>query len=116
MLAAFQTVTVDAVIKGETTEKDYGGERSSLEKIDVASKQGRLPSDILFKCVPYDGFEEREFVLGVSVSTSRNRDELSFRLRVRQYGTYKKQIAHEFAGMLSNGLDSKPVIGTIKPA
>lgn len=115
LVGAFSKLTLEAMSKVDATEKDFGRERSAMEKIDMKADGGEVPSDINVKFAPYDGFGVREVSIGVSAKINRN-DEILIRLRVRGYEALKLLIAEEFAAKLTEGLTVPPIIGTIKPA
>lgn len=115
LVGGFTKLTIDALSKRESTERDWGREKSALEKIDLKSDGGEVPSDINVKMAPYDGFVSRDVQIGVSAKINRS-DEIVIRLRVRGYEALRLSIAEEFAAKLSAALDVAPLIGTIRPA
>ena len=115
LVGAFSKLTLEAMSKVDATEKDFGRERSAMEKIDMKADGGEVPSDINVKFAPYDGFEMRDVSIGVSAKINRN-DEILIRLRVRGYEALKLKVAEEFAAKLTIGLTVPPIIGTIEAA
>ena len=116
LVAGFTKLTVEGVSNASSTERDFGVEKSAMEKIDVKSEGGEVPHEIAVKVVPYEGFVERNVVIGVSALVNRDRSNIELRLRVRGYESLKLSIADEFAKKLASELDAAPVIGTVKPA
>jgi len=116
LVDVFTKITVENVRNKSNTERDFGVEKSALEKIDVKAENAEIPSDIVVSVVPYDGFTEREIIIGVSALVDRHSDEVKLRLRVRSYEKHKLEIADEFAAKLSDSLAIEPFIGTIQPA
>lgn len=115
LVGSFTKLTIEGMNKTDATEKDFGRERTTMEKIDLKADGGEVPGDILVKMAPYDGFEMREVNIGVSAIINRA-DDIVIRLRVRGYEALKLTIAEEFAEKLTSGLSVAPIIGTIRAA
>jgi len=115
LVGGFTKLSIEGISNRESTERDWGREKSAMEKIDLKSDGGEVPSDIKVEMAPYDGFSMRSVEIGVSAKINRH-DEIAIRLRVRGYEALKLLIAEEFASKLTTTLAVPPLIGTIQPA
>jgi len=115
VVGAFQKMTIESVSKRGSEKTEFSDEQTAMQRIDLKSQDGDIPSDIVFTLTPYDGFSERVVTVGCSANLDRH-DDIALKWRVRSFETLRESIANEFAGLLSEGLGVTPVIGVVTPA
>jgi uncharacterized protein YfdQ (DUF2303 family) len=113
-LAAIRDITVETARSINHTERDMGSSRSAMESVDAKSNL-ILPSGFMFKCVPYDGLQERTFSMRLGVNTGG--DKLSLVLRIQQAEASTEAIAKDFRDRLAAklGTSSSLTLGTFTP-
>ncbi|MEO5811580.1 MAG: DUF2303 family protein [Rhodanobacter sp.] len=113
-LAAIRDISIDTARSINSVERDMGATRSAMESVDAKSKH-TLPSGFQFRCVPYDGLQERTFNLRLGVNTGS--DKLSLVLRIQQAEATTEAIAKDFADRLGAllGTASTLTLGTFTP-
>lgn len=95
-LASIRQLTISAKSDVTHTDKDFGASRSALEEIE-AKAAGGIPTHLIFACVPYAGFDRREFALRLSVITG---EKPALVLRVVSKEAIEEDIAREFKSRL----------------
>lgn len=103
---AIRRLEVEAKAKSEHGERNYGSERSTLESIDMKSRDMELPQGFTFTCTPFDGLKEREFNLRLSMTTTPAGPQLC--LRIVQHEIHVEEMAQEFKAVLNEALDATP--------
>lgn len=98
-IAAVRNITIKGVRDLESTTAQMSETLSSFEQITASSKE-KLPELVYFKCTPYEGLEERTFVLRVSILTTDDKPQLVLRiqrlqLHVEEMATELAQIVHD---------------------
>ena len=68
----------------------------------TASSKEPIPELVYFKCTPYEGLEERTFVLRVSILTTDDKPRLV--LRIQRLQLHVEQMASELAQTVSDQL------------
>lgn len=115
-IAAVRKVTIESMRTTESAERQLGATLSALEKVQASSGPDPLPTTIYFKCFPYLGLADRQFVMRLSVIT--NGDKPSLVLRIVKLEQHKEEMAEELAGLVRDKLgDTAPVfLGSYKAA
>lgn len=91
-------ITVEQVSNIDSKVSDFGESMSAMESIE-AKNQEKIPAEIKFKCIPYQGLAEREFVLRVAILTGGGRPEVS--LRILKLEAQEEDMAEEFKEILT---------------
>lgn len=113
-VAAVRKVTIEALRRLESSEQQLSASRSAFESVQ-ASSADPLPTLVYFKCVPYEGLQERLFVLRLGVLTGG--DKPTINLRVVNLEKHTEEMATELAQIVRDALaDEVPVhLGTYTP-
>lgn len=109
--AALLNLTIETAREVNSKVDDFGESMSAMERIE-AKNQEQIPAALKFKCVPYQGLEEREFVLRVSILTGDTKPAI--KLRIIQLEAMEESIAEEFKDNVAasfDGLKIKTFIG-----
>jgi uncharacterized protein YfdQ (DUF2303 family) len=86
-----RSITIEGLRKVEASEQQLSSSRSAFEHV-LASSKDTLPTHIYFKCVPYQGFDERTFVMRLGIRTS---DKPAIVLRVINREQHDEEMADE---------------------
>ena len=111
-LHAFRNITISAKSESESSVGNTSQSRSAFESVD-ADTENKLPHRIIFNCVPYQGLEEHELQLSVSVITKQ---EPIIVLRILQLEKHQEAFAIEFSDLITDQLsdtDIKTYIGRL---
>lgn len=100
-VAAVRRITIKAKAESTHTDSDFGASRSAMEEVE-AKAEDRLPNIFSFRCVPYEGLDERAFTLRMSVITTGEKPQLS--TRIVQLEKAQEDMAEEFKGKLADQL------------
>jgi len=101
--AALRNLSIEAAREVNSKVSDFGESVSALERIE-AKHQESLPSEIQFKCDPYNGLDKRTFKLRVSILTGDDRPKIS--LRILKLESTQEEIAEEFKEILVGNFKS----------
>jgi uncharacterized protein YfdQ (DUF2303 family) len=96
----------------ESTLGNTGHTVSMMDKVEAKSK-GRIPTEITFTCVPYDGMGEK--LIRMRLVTAGAKDESLFRLRIVGFELLEEAIAEDFCQLLEEKTQISPVIGWFHP-
>lgn len=110
--ASIRKMSVESLQKVESDVHDFGRKLSVSEQAEVKS-EGKRPAAISFKCIPYNGLGERDFIMRVSANTGNNVPEMM--LNIKQLEVIEEEIAIEFKGIIDAKLDDERIatfIGT----
>lgn len=102
---AVRRVTIQQTNAADHEDGDFSGKKSLMQSIEASSKDV-MPVAFEFKCVPYEGLDERAFSLRNSLLKS---GEPVFVLRIVQLEAQEEAIATEFRDLLIGKFASKPV-------
>jgi len=106
-VAAVRNITIEGLRKVEASEQQLSASKSTLEQITASSKD-TLPTHIYFKCVPYQEFDERTFVLRLGIRTS---DKPAITLRIINREQHDEQMADELRTKVVKAINgSMPVL------
>jgi uncharacterized protein YfdQ (DUF2303 family) len=107
-IAAVRKITIESLRKLESEEKSLSASRSTFENVQATSAEP-IPTTIYFKCQPYFGLEDRNFVLRLSVITSGEKPAIS--LRIVKQEEHDEAMAKEFAQQVETCLSEEvPVL------
>lgn len=123
VVKAVRNISVQAKQGADTTVGNFKAERSTMEAIDIQSKDGmRLPEGFIFSCRPYDELSFRKFTCRLRgvVDSTRNTAKLFY--RITELDITKLLMADEFLKNLEYQLQKKDLsslcngahIGTFK--
>ena len=90
-VSAVRNITIEGLRKVEASEQQLSASKSAFEQVTASSKD-TLPTHIYFKCVPYQGFDERTFVMRLGIRTS---DKPAIVLRVINREQHDEEMADE---------------------
>lgn len=106
-IAAVRNITIEGLRKVEASEQQLSASRSAFEQVTASSKD-TLPTHIYFKCVPYQEFEERTFVMRLGIRTS---DKPAIVLRVINREQHDEQMADELRAKVTQAINgAMPVL------
>lgn len=105
-IAAVRQLTIEGVRKLESTTAQLSETRSSFEQVTASSKEP-IPELVYFKCAPYEGLDERTFVLRVSILTTDDKPRLV--LRIQRLQLHVEQMATELAQTVSDQLTAEDI-------
>jgi uncharacterized protein YfdQ (DUF2303 family) len=103
-IAAIREITIRSEGETKRVENQFDVKASALESV-TATGAGDLPIHLEFKTEPYAGFEERTFLLRLSVITSEKDPILVLRIVGKE--DVEEAISQEFAGLLNDGTGDK---------
>lgn len=110
---ALRRITIESAMSMGSEVDDFSSSQSAMERIDVKNKEA-MPATILFKCLPYNGIDERVFAVRVAVLTSHDRPKITF--RIIRHETAIDEMAEEFKATLEGELEESGIsvyIGSI---
>lgn len=93
-IAAIRKLSIESMRKLESSEQSLSASKSAFESVQATSADP-IPTTIYFKCEPYHGLTEREFVLRLGVLTGGDKPTIS--LRVVKQELHDEEMATEFA-------------------
>ena len=96
--AALRDLTIEFAREQNSKVSDFGESMSALERIE-AKNQDSLPATFEFKCIPYQGLQERTLKIRVGILTGSDTPRLVF--RVLQLEALSEEIAEEFKDNLN---------------
>lgn len=104
--AAVRRITIKAARDVESDSQQFAETRSALEKIEAKS-QGAMPAFLTFKCIPYHGIPDRNFIMRLSILTSN--DEPLLVLKTLKLEEHEEQMAEEFKELITLNLSGSGV-------
>jgi uncharacterized protein YfdQ (DUF2303 family) len=112
-IAAIRKVTIEAMRKMESVEKQHAASRSAFESIQASSTEP-LPTLVYFETVPYHGLASRLFVLRLGIRTGSEKPAIT--LRVQNLEQHDEDMATELADLVRDNVKTVPVLlGTYQP-
>lgn len=100
--ASLRDLTIESAKEVNSKVGDYSESMSTMEKVEAKDKH-LIAGEIIFKCVPYLHLEEREFIIRLSLITSGDAPQLSF--RIIKLESIREEIAEEFKDILIDGFE-----------
>lgn len=112
-ITALRKINIKTTSNTETTQENFSGAVSSLDKVEASSQVG-LPEGFSFTTEPYLGLPSRTFQVRLGIRTDSEKPKLT--LRIQQREAEEEAIAQDFKQVLQAGLEEKAVltIGTFK--
>ncbi|GBL02956.1 DUF2303 family protein [Glaciecola sp. KUL10] len=113
-VAAARSITLEKAREISSEIGDFDNSASVMER-SSAKNSDRLPAFIAFKCIPYNGLKEREFIMKVSINTGGV--EPRFSVRIVGIDVVKEEITDEFKSLLEEQVKALPVsiyVGTFR--
>ena len=112
-IAAVRKVSIEAMRKMESVEKQHAASRSAFESIQASSTEP-LPTLVYFETVPYNGLKSRLFVMRLGVRTGSDKPALT--LRIQNMEQHEEDMATELADLVGDIVKTTPVLlGTYQP-
>ena len=109
---AVRNLNIESLSNVESSLGNTGHTVSMMDKVEAKSK-GRIPTEISFTCVPYDGLTEK--LIRMRLVTAGAKDESLFRLRIVGFELLEEAIASDFCTLLQAATEIDPVIGWFNP-
>ena len=109
---AVRNLNIESLSNVESSLGNTGHTVSMMDKVEAKSK-GRIPTEISFTCVPYDGMSEK--LIRMRLVTAGAKDESLFRLRIVGFELLEEAIADDFCNLLREATEIDPVIGWFNP-
>lgn len=111
-IASIRKLTIESKQKSDHEERNFSTRKTAMSEIEAKSEDG-LPGYFQFKCVPYDGLEERTFDIRIGIKTSH--ETPYFSLRVMREESIAEELAKEFKEILTKNLpeDTSTYIGSL---
>lgn len=106
-IAAVRKITVEALRKLETEEKQLSASRSAFESVSATSAEP-IPTTIYFECEPYSGLAARTFVLRLAILTGNDKPAIA--LRVVKQEQHDEEMARELANLVGAAIVGMPVL------
>lgn len=103
--AAVRRITIETLQSVDNEVGDFSGKKSVMESVEAKSKD-IMPVAFEFKCVPYEGLNERAFSLRLSITAS---DTPVLTLRIVQLENVEEKIATEFRDLLNDEFDGTSI-------
>jgi uncharacterized protein YfdQ (DUF2303 family) len=94
---AINNMTIESARSITSEVEDFGEHLSAMERVEVKNK-AKMPAKLKFTCVPYNGLEDREFEIRLSILTGGSKPEIS--LRIVQLEKHEEDIVDEFKEIL----------------
>lgn len=94
--AAIRKISIESIQKADFEDQDFSGKRSLMESVE-ARTQDIMPVAFEFKCVPFEGLNERPFKLRLSIIGG---DRPTLVLRIVQLEAHQEDMAVEFRDLL----------------
>lgn len=105
VVAAVRNITIEALRRAESSVGQLSAQQSTLDQIKATSGANKLPTHIYFKCVPYLGFNERTFVLRLSIHTGEKAPSLKLRIVNREQ--HLEELGQELAEKVRQAIGDK---------
>jgi uncharacterized protein YfdQ (DUF2303 family) len=102
-IGAIRKLTIEAARKVDSNVGNLTESRSTFEQV-AATSVDPLPEFIYFKCIPFHGMQEREFVLRFGVLTGSEKPLIV--MRIRQLQTHIEAMAAELAQSVEASLEA----------
>lgn len=102
-ISAVRRITIEAKAEAKHEVQDFRSTRSALENVEAKTDHG-LPSEILFKCVPFNELPEFEFYARISIITG---EEPKFSFRIKRLEKIQDDIMNEFKRILVQELNEQ---------
>ena len=99
--AAVRNITIKAASERTHSEHNFGAARSAMDEIEAKS-QDRLPTELVFITLPYEGLERQSITLRVSVITG---EKPSLKLRWVREEAQREEIAQDFKRVIQQEID-----------
>ena len=99
-ITAIRNITLESANKKVSDVQHFSEKKSSMENVEAStsSEDGTLPSYIIFKCHPYEGINQFEFNLRISLILRA--DSISIMMRAIKFSAVKEDIANTFRDLL----------------
>lgn len=109
-----RTITIKASAERTNSEGNFSANRSAMDRIEAAHAE-QQPSDLLFHIKPYEGLQERTFILRLSVITGG--DKPALKVRWFQQEAQQEEVAQEFKAVLTKEIGgfANLVLGSFNP-
>lgn len=100
-IASIRKIKISQNSEAEFTEANFQVQKSAFESIEAKSVE-TLPSYLKFKCIPFQGLQERTILIRLSILTGGSEPMLT--LRIVKYEELTEDMAKEFESLLSEQL------------
>lgn len=108
-IAAFRSITIEALRKTQSTEEQFSASRSALDQVRAHAGDNPLPTRIDFMCEPFVGLSMRTFSMRVAIHLGDKAPTIS--LRIIKYEEHIEEMAKELVGKVAAAMgDKAPVL------
>lgn len=102
-IAAIRKISIESMKKLESSAQQLSESRSAFEEIQAKSGGADpLPTTIYFNCAPYQGLQERQFVMRLSILTGGSTPAIA--LRIAKEEEHEEEMAEEMATQVREAL------------
>jgi len=107
-ISAVRSITIEAMRKLESNEKQLSASRSAFESVTATSIE-TLPTMIYFTCQPYADLQEREFVMRLGILTGSDKPTIT--LRIIKIEKHEEEMATELSSLIEESIgDSETLV------
>ena len=106
VISSIRAITIEGLTRVKSEEQSLSAARTTFESI-AAKEDDAIPTMIRFKCVPYVGFEEREFCMRLGILTD---SKPKLVLRIIKLEEHQEQMGQELATKLRTAIGSTPPV------
>lgn len=103
-VSAIRKITIESMKKIESEEQSLRATRGTFESIGAANAE-KIPVRIHFKCEPYHGFKERDFVMRLSILTNGQAPAIG--LRIVKVEQHQEEMAKELVEKVRSSIAAK---------
>lgn len=103
-VSAIRKITIESLKKIESEEQSLRATRGTFESIGAANAE-KIPTRIHFKCEPYHGFKERDFVMRLSILTNGQAPAIG--LRIVKAEQHQEEMAKELVEKVRSSIAAK---------
>lgn len=100
-ISALRKVKISAIAESEHNDRDFGASVNSFQEIE-ADADKKQAAEFHFSCTPYEGLQDRDITMRLSIHTGGNAPAL--KLRIMQLDKTKEGIALEFVEKMQSEL------------
>lgn len=106
-IQSIRHVTIEAKKKDDVQVGSFSSNKSAMEQLDASNNGKPLPAWIIFTCSPYEGLEQRDFPMRVSLSLTR--EMLAFKATFSNFAKIRDEFQKEFMTIIKDSLDTSKV-------
>lgn len=115
LIVTVRNITVEAMAKRDSEEGSFSSKKTTLESVEARSAVGKLPKQINFLCIPYNGLPVQSFRFRISIRPTV--DKTNFGVHRIQGEVEDEATANNFCDLITKELGSNATVyhGTFAP-